>query len=263
MLGGAMRALASQTAAAVIALTVLVCVVAVAGNGPLRAPPEPYTPSRGELAEEVGATTADFPVAGALPPEVFPPEVWADGPPGPPAWLLWALGAIIVTVPVVLGLRLMRGPTSWRIAWPWWRLGRWRRRREPAASSDKPLMEPEQAEAEDDTQVARKAVDAALAPLREPANPRAAVIDAYARMEEVLAERQLGRQTPEAPREYLRRILREQGMPQESLTTLTALFEEARFSRRQIPEAAPRRAASELQSARVALAERSNVEQNA
>lgn len=256
-----MRAMASKTAAAVIALTVLVCVVAVAGNGPLRAPPEPYTPSRGDLAEEIGATTADFPVAGALPPEVFPPEVWADGPPGPPAWLLWAVGAIIVTVPVVLGLRWMRGPLSWRMAWPWWRLERWRRRK-PAVSSDEPKVEPEQPEAEDDAQAARQAVDAALASLREPAEPRAAVIEAYARMEQVLAERQLGRQTPEAPREYLRRILREQGMPQESLTTLTALFEEARFSRRQIPESAPRRAASELQSARVALAERS-VEQRA
>jgi hypothetical protein len=263
MLGGAMRALASQTTAAVIALTVLVCVVAVAGNGPLRAPPEPYTPTRGELAEEIGASSADFPVAGALPPEVFPPEVWADGPPGPPTWLVWALGAIGVTVVGVLGLRWLRGPISWRIAWRWWRLGRRRRRREQAASSAEPVMEPEQAEADDDAQVARQAVDAALAPLREPADPRAAVIDAYARMEQVLADRQLGRQTPEAPREYLGRILREQGMPEQSLTTLTALFEEARFSRRQIPESAPRRAASELQNARVALSERSNVEQNA
>jgi hypothetical protein len=106
----------------------------------------------------------------------------------------------------------------------------------------------------DDAEVAREVVDAALAPLREPADPRAAVIEAYARMENVLAERELGRRIPEAPREYLRRVMREQGMPQESLATLTALFEEARFSRHPIPESAPRRAASELQTARVALA---------
>jgi hypothetical protein len=265
MLGGAMRALGSQTAAAVIALTALVCVVVIAGNGPLRAAPEPYTPSRGELADEIGAVNADFPVPGALPPEVFPPEVWAARPPGLPAWLLWALGTIGVAVAVVLGLQLVRGPMDWRwwrsIGWQWWRLGRRRRRRAaPAASSN---AGPAQAERVDEAEVARHAVDAALVPLREPADPRAAVIDAYARMEEVLAGRQLGRQTPEAPREYLRRILREQGMPEESLTTLTALFEEARFSRRPIPRSAPRRAASELQIARVALAEPNHLEEPA
>ena len=73
-------------------------------------------------------------------------------------------------------------------------------------------------------------------------------------MEQVLAERELGRRTPEAPREYLGRLLLEQGMPERSLTTLTALFEEARFSLHPIPESAPRRALSELEKARVALA---------
>jgi hypothetical protein len=70
----------------------------------------------------------------------------------------------------------------------------------------------------------------------------------------VLAERQLGRRTPEAPREYLARVLREQGMPARSLATLTALFEEARFSQHVIPQSAPGRALSELENARVALA---------
>jgi hypothetical protein len=45
--------------------------------------------------------------------------------------------------------------------------------------------------------------------------------------------------------------MREQGMPEASLT---ALFEEARFSRHPIPESAPRRAASELDAARAVLA---------
>lgn len=44
-------------------------------------------------------------------------------------------------------------------------------------------------------------------------------------------------------------------MPEQSLTALTALFEEARFSRHPISESGPRRAASELRAARVALAE--------
>ena len=69
------------------------------------------------------------------------------------------------------------------------------------------------------------------------------MIEAYARMQHVLAERELGRRTPEAPREYLRRVMRQEGMPEESLTALTALFEEARFSRHPIPDSAPRRAA--------------------
>ena len=49
--------------------------------------------------------------------------------------------------------------------------------------------------------------------------------------------------------------MRDQGMPAESLTTLTALFEEARFSRHPIPESTRRRAATELDKARAALAE--------
>ena len=48
--------------------------------------------------------------------------------------------------------------------------------------------------------------------------------------------------------------MREQGIPQDSLTTLTALFEEARFSRHPIADSQPRRAANELASARAALA---------
>ena len=96
-------------------------------------------------------------------------------------------------------------------------------------------------------------LDAALEPLREPTDPRAAVIEAYARMEEVLASRELGRRTPEAPREYLTRVLRRQGMPERSLTSLTELFEEARFSSHPIPTSASARARSELETAREAL----------
>jgi Domain of unknown function (DUF4129) len=95
-----------------------------------------------------------------------------------------------------------------------------------------------------------------LASLRDPTDPRSAVIAAYARMEQVLAERDLGRRRPEAPREYLARVLREQGMPERSLTTVTVLFEEARFSLHPIPRSAPRRALSALEEAQLALERR-------
>jgi hypothetical protein len=106
----------------------------------------------------------------------------------------------------------------------------------------------------EDSDVARRAVEAALEPLRDPTDPRGAVIAAYARMETVLAERELGRRRPEAPREYLARVLGEGSMPERSLTILTEMFEEARFSRHPIPNSAPRRALGELENARAALA---------
>ena len=238
-----------------IVLTALVCVVAVAGDEPIRQRPEPYVPSRSELIE-IGVITSDFPVPGALPPEVFPPEAYGLGAPGPPAWLWWLLGAIGAAAVVWFAVRIVR--EVMRIRWRLPRLGGWRwrwpwRRRARTAPDESPATEPARV-VHDEAQIARRAVDAALAPLREPADPRAAVIEAYAWLEHVLAERELGRWTPEAPREYLRRITREHGMPEESLTTLTELFEEARFSRHPIPESARRRAASELKTARAALA---------
>ena len=108
-------------------------------------------------------------------------------------------------------------------------------------------------DAESDAEGARRMLDAALEPLLEPTDARAAVIEAYARMEQVLASRELGRRTPEAPREYLTRVLRRQGMPERSLTSLTELFEEARFSAHPIPASASARARSELEAARAGL----------
>jgi Domain of unknown function (DUF4129) len=152
-------------------------------------------------------------------------------------------------------VRVVRELRTWRFRRPRLRLPRWRwRRRVAAQSGDDTVLEPAALEPDGDRSAAQDAVRAALVPLREPTDPRAAVIEAYARMEAVLGERQLSRRSPEAPREYLNRVLRERGMPEDSLVTLTALFEEARFSRHPIPESAPRRAASELEAARLALA---------
>jgi Domain of unknown function (DUF4129) len=226
-----------RIAAAVSVLTLLICVVVAAGDGPIErggGEPEPYVPTRADLLE-VGVITDDFPVPGALPPEVFPADAWGISPPGPPAWLPWALVGLVL---LWVGVRLAREPATWRIARP-------RRRLRAAPEAEAP---------EDEALVARRAVDAALVPLREPADPRAAVIEAYARMEQVLAARRLGRREPEAPREYLQRVLGELGVPAASLTSLTDLFEEARFSRHPIPESASRAAASELRAVRTALA---------
>jgi hypothetical protein len=240
-----MHAVGSRTAAAVIALTTFLCVVAIGGREPLRgAADEPA--ARGEVAESVTVIppARGFPVPGALPPEVF----LIEQEPGTPVWLRWAVVCFALTGIVVGGLVLMRSFPGWG----------WRRRRERMPPPDPEPVEAEPASpaTEDDAEVARRAVEAALQPLRDPTDPRGAVIAAYARMELVLAERDLGRRTPEAPREYLARMLAEQGMPEHSLTTLTAMFEEARFSLHPIHESAPRQAQCELEKARVALAER-------
>src|SRR4051794_18194107 len=170
MLVAAMSASGPRIAVAVIVLTTLIGIVALAGDEPLRrgGSPAPYSPTRADL-REIGVITDDFPVPGALPPDVFPAEAWGISPPGPPSWLPWALVALALPW---AGVRLAREPVTWRIGRP--RLPR-------RAAADGP--------AEDDALVAQQALDAALAPLHEPADPRAAVIEAYARLEQVLAER--------------------------------------------------------------------------
>jgi hypothetical protein len=235
-----MQAVGIRTGAVAIVLTLLVSVVAIASREPLRGTPGERTQTRDQAADVVVAPPAVFPVPGALPPEVFVIEQ----EPEPPRWLLWPVAAIALAgvlaalVMLVRDLRIRGG----------------RRRRDRPTAPETTAVQPSNGGTGDDAEVARRAVDAALEPLREPADARAAVIEAYARMEQVLAKRELGRRTPEAPREYLGRVLREQGMPERSLTTLTALFEEARFSLHPIPESAPGRALSELDNARVAMA---------
>ena len=181
---------------------------------------------------------------GALPPEVF----LIEEEPGTPAWLRLDDRLLRSVGIVAAGVLFVRDFRCWAVMA---RTGRPAGRRAEGSGAEPPL-----AGTEDDAEVARRALEAALEPLREPVEPRGAVIAAYARMEEVLDERDLGRRTPEAPREYLARVLGEQGMPVRSLTTLTTLFEEARFSLHPIPQSAPGRARSELEKARLALAAR-------
>lgn len=241
-----MQPVGIRAVAAAIVLTMLVAVVAIGGSEPLRGTtPEPAErPQRSP--DVVVAPPAEFPVPGALPPEVFVVEV--DEGFAIPAWLVWPAAAIVLATIMVGGVLLVRALRS---------SGGLRRRRhgprDPQPDEDEAAGAVSEAE---DSDVARRAVEAALESLRDPTDPRSAVIAAYARMETVLAERQLGRRGPEAPREYLTRVLGEGGMPEHSLTTLTDMFEEARFSRHPIPDSAPRRALGELEQARAALAAR-------
>ena len=70
--------------------------------------------------------------------------------------------------------------------------------------------------------------------LESEADPRAAVIRAYARMETVLAAHGLPRRPSEAPLEYLARVLRELRVRAEAAHALTELFERAKFSQHEI-----------------------------
>ena len=249
-----MQANGVRTAAVVLALTALVCAAAIAGNEPVRRfdPVEP--PATREELVDIGVITPGFPVPGALPPEVYPREGWGLDTGPDMTWLLVLMTAAGLVGLLAVALAVVPQLLRWRPRWPRvrWR-GLQRRRCGERPATEPTVDEPSPAEAEADAEVARRALDSGLAALREPADPRGAVIEAYTRMEEALASRELGRRIPEAPREYLRRVLREQGMPERSLTTLTELFEEARFSSHPIPVSASALARTELETARDAL----------
>jgi len=73
-------------------------------------------------------------------------------------------------------------------------------------------------------------LDETLDDLRNEADPRKAVIAAYARMEKILAGHGLGRRASEAPLEYLQRVLIDLRVSEDAVTKLTSLFERAKFS---------------------------------
>jgi hypothetical protein len=254
MLAAPMQANGVRTAAVVLALTALVSAAAIAGNEPVRRFDPVESPATREELVDIGAITSGFPVPGALPPEVYPREEWGLDTGPDLTWLpvlMAAAGLVgLLAAAVVLVPRLLR----WRPRRPRLKWSGLRRRRGELPTTEPLVDDPSPADAEADGEVARRALDSALVALREPADPRGAVIDAYARMEEVLASRELPRGAPEAPREYLERVLRDQGMPERSLTTLTELFEEARFSPHPILPSTSDRARGELESARKALA---------
>ena len=74
----------------------------------------------------------------------------------------------------------------------------------------------------------------AIGDLESEPDARRAVIAAYARMEGVLAYHGLRRLPSETPVEYLRRVLLDLTSEHDAVSSLTALFEEAKFSRHEI-----------------------------
>jgi len=78
------------------------------------------------------------------------------------------------------------------------------------------------------------ALDDALDDLRAEADPRRAIIAAYARLERVLAAHGVARQPSETPDEYLARVLAGLDLPPDSIGRLTALFTQAKFSHHEV-----------------------------
>ena len=100
--------------------------------------------------------------------------------------------------------------------------------------------------------VAEGARDAAAA-AAIPADPRAAVLAAYARMEAALATVGLARRPSDAPREYLARLEAGLGGGRAPAARLTELFERARFSPHPVGEDLRRDAIGALESLRAEL----------
>jgi hypothetical protein len=100
--------------------------------------------------------------------------------------------------------------------------------------------------------VAEGARDAAAA-AAIPADPRAAVLAAYARMEAALATIGLARRPSDAPREYLARLEAGLGGGRAPAARLTELFERARFSPHPVGEDLRHEAIGALESLRTEL----------
>jgi Domain of unknown function (DUF4129) len=122
-----------------------------------------------------------------------------------PSWLPWTvLGIVLAAIAVVIAVLLLRG-----------------RRPTGAASDDL---------------AAEAAVEAAIGALDSDLDPRRAVIAAYDAMQRSLGEHGFARSPAEAPREYLQRVLLGNRAGERESTTLTGLFEEARYSSHPISE---------------------------
>jgi membrane protease YdiL (CAAX protease family) len=93
-------------------------------------------------------------------------------------------------------------------------------------------------------------LDDSLDDLRAEADPRRAVIAAYARLERVLAAHGLARRSPETPEEYLSRILPDLEVGVRSIRRLTDLFLWAKFSHHDVRPAMKEEAIAALTTAR-------------
>jgi Domain of unknown function (DUF4129) len=143
-----------------------------------------------------------------------------------PAQVDWILAAVIGGGLIVLGGVLLV------------------RRRRPSVEADEETVEAELSAIVADT----------IDDLRREADPRRAVIAAYARMERVLAQDGHPRRPSEAPFEYLARVLTQLRVRPAAVRDLTDLFERAKFSTHEIDQAMKERAIASLVSVRDDLA---------
>jgi hypothetical protein len=77
-------------------------------------------------------------------------------------------------------------------------------------------------------------LDETLDDLRAEADPRRAIIAAYARLERVLAANGVRRRTSDTPAEYLRRVLHDLELEPVAVERLTELFTRAKFSQHDV-----------------------------
>jgi hypothetical protein len=105
------------------------------------------------------------------------------------------------------------------------------------------------------TEVARQVLAESAEDLSTTAEPRQAVIAAYARLLDGLRDAGAGLRPSEAPFEHVSRVLTVLGVRPEPLRQLTTLFAEARFSTHDITEAHRTAALDALAAARADLAE--------
>ena len=94
------------------------------------------------------------------------------------------------------------------------------------------------------------ALDDALDDLRAEADPRRAIVAAYARMERVLAASGVPRHASETADEYLGRVLRDLAPDSDAVARLTSLFTQAKFSHHDVDAAMKEEAIEALEQVR-------------
>jgi hypothetical protein len=94
------------------------------------------------------------------------------------------------------------------------------------------------------------ALDDALDDLRAEADPRRAIIAAYARLERVLASNGVARHASETSDEYLARVLRDLELRPDAIGRLTELFTQAKFSHHDVDSTMKESAIGALQHVR-------------
>jgi hypothetical protein len=99
-------------------------------------------------------------------------------------------------------------------------------------------------------------IDDAIDDLEREADPRRAVIAAYARMEGTFGRHGLARKPSETAIEYLRRVLHELTARSGAVERLTSLFERAKFSRHEITPEMKQEAIASLREIRESMSRR-------